>query len=210
MANTSSPTALSLLGLRLKGFAPSAQVGELVGLDEGVVEAELKQAAEREQTVYRDGRRTGWALKPAGRSEIERLLGAELDEHGIRDVVRSAYDDFLELNGSMLQVCTNWQVKDIDANVLNDHTDEAYDQAVIADLARLDEGIQPICAVLVDVLDRFGIYKPRFDSSLAKVQSGEHDWFTAPIKESYHTVWFELHEDLLATLGIDRASEKAH
>jgi len=24
---------------------------------------------------------------------------------------------------------------------------------------------------------------------------------------SYHTVWFELHEDLLATLGIDRASE---
>jgi hypothetical protein len=25
--------------------------------------------------------------------------------------------------------------------------------------------------------------------------------------ESYHTVWFELHEDLLATLGIQRAGE---
>ena len=25
--------------------------------------------------------------------------------------------------------------------------------------------------------------------------------------DSYHTVWFELHEDLLATLGIERSSE---
>jgi hypothetical protein len=24
---------------------------------------------------------------------------------------------------------------------------------------------------------------------------------------SYHTVWFELHEDLLCTLGIERSSE---
>jgi hypothetical protein len=24
---------------------------------------------------------------------------------------------------------------------------------------------------------------------------------------SYHTVWFELHEDLLTTLGLERASE---
>jgi hypothetical protein len=25
--------------------------------------------------------------------------------------------------------------------------------------------------------------------------------------DSYHSVWFELHEDLLATLGIERGSE---
>ena len=25
--------------------------------------------------------------------------------------------------------------------------------------------------------------------------------------DSYHTVWFELHEDLLATLGLERAAE---
>jgi hypothetical protein len=27
--------------------------------------------------------------------------------------------------------------------------------------------------------------------------------------ESYHTVWFELHENLLATLGIQRSKEHA-
>jgi hypothetical protein len=28
--------------------------------------------------------------------------------------------------------------------------------------------------------------------------------------DSYHTVWFQLHEDLLNTLGIDRATEGSH
>jgi hypothetical protein len=42
---------------------------------------------------------------------------------------------------------------------------------------------------------------------MQKLLSGELDWLTKPIMPSYHTVWFELHEDLLATLGIDRASE---
>ena len=37
--------------------------------------------------------------------------------------------------------------------------------------------------------------------------AGDTDWFTKPMIPSYHTVWFELHEDLLATLGIERGSE---
>ena len=45
--------------------------------------------------------------------------------------------------------------------------------------------------------------------ALGKVQGGDHDWFTKPMIASYHTVWFELHEDLLATLGIERSSESA-
>jgi hypothetical protein len=27
------------------------------------------------------------------------------------------------------------------------------------------------------------------------------------VVDSYHTVWFELHEDLLCTLGLERSSE---
>ena len=39
------------------------------------------------------------------------------------------------------------------------------------------------------------------------VEQGDTDWFTKPLIDSYHTVWFELHEDLLATLAIERARE---
>jgi hypothetical protein len=59
------------------------------------------------------------------------------------------------------------------------------------------------------VLARFGVYDQRFDHAAVRVASGDHDWFTKPSIDSYHTVWFELHENLLATLGIDRSSEQS-
>ena len=51
---------------------------------------------------------------------------------------------------------------------------------------------------------------PRF-KKLAPKGSGQVrvEWFTRPMIDSYHTVWFELHENLLATLGIERAREQA-
>ena len=89
----------------------------------------------------------------------------------------------------------------------NDHSDTDYDATVIGRLADTNDAIQPICADLGALLARFGGYTDGFGNSLAKVQAGEQEWFTKPIIESYHTVWFELHEDLLATLGIERQSE---
>ena len=37
--------------------------------------------------------------------------------------------------------------------------------------------------------------------------SGDHDYIASPRLDSYHNVWFELHEDLILTQGIDRAAE---
>ncbi len=48
----------------------------------------------------------------------------------------------------------------------------------------------------------------RLDNALARVQAGDFDWFTTPVIDSFHTVWFELHEDLLSTLGIERSKEE--
>ena len=58
-----------------------------------------------------------------------------------------------------------------------------------------------------DAIDRFAGYGGRLREALEKVVAGEHEWFTKPVIDSYHTIWFELHEDLLCTLGIERASE---
>jgi hypothetical protein len=43
--------------------------------------------------------------------------------------------------------------------------------------------------------------------ALERTRAGDADWFTKPTIDSYHTVWFELHENLLATLGIERGTE---
>ena len=145
-----------------------------------------------------------------GRAENERLLAVELDGAGLGDVVDAAYRLFLAENQKMLATCTRWQVKENDGEqVINDHADAAYDADVIATLAELDDAVQPVVAELEGLFDRFGIYGERFGYALEQVRAGDVAWFTSPMIESYHTVWFELHEDLLASLGIDRASEEA-
>lgn len=203
----SDMSLLALHGLRLKGFAETKVIADFLGASEEEVNAALEAASAKEFTMYRDGARSGWMMTAEGRSENERLLSEELDALGQRETVQSCYERFLALNGRMLAVCTNWQVKDADAQVMNDHSDPAYDASVISDLEEIDLAVQPICAELGQAIERYANYGPRFDFALDKLRGGDNDWFTKPIIESYHTVWFELHEDLLATLGIDRASE---
>jgi hypothetical protein len=208
---TSSALALlALHGLRLKGFAETDDVAELVGVDGRAVGAELSSLASDGLVAHRSGQVPGWTLTPTGRIENERLLADELDAAGARPAVETAYTRFRQANPKLLDVCTRWQVKGSDGErKLNDHVDPGYDRDVIDDLVGLDIEVRPICADLAAALDRFGIHRPRLAIALARVLTGDYDWFTRPVIPSYHTVWFELHEDLLATLGLDRASETA-
>jgi hypothetical protein len=90
---------------------------------------------------------------------------------------------------------------------VNDHGDAAYDRGVIEKLADLHAEVEPICNDLGEALHRFQGYGGRLRHALDRVRAGDTDWFTKPMIPSYHTVWFEMHEDLLSTLGIERGSE---
>ncbi len=54
------------------------------------------------------------------------------------------------------------------------------------------------------MLTRFGGYDRRFTAALRRARDGDAAWVDRTDVDSCHRVWFELHEDLLATLGIDR------
>lgn len=196
-------------GLRLKGFAQADAVAEVVDLPEDSVKLVLDELVTAGSATYRDGRISGFSLTPAGRGEHAALLSAELDAMGVRDQVEGAYRRFLGHNAGLLAVCTAWQLREVDGqSTPNDHTDADYDREVVAQLAELHGEVEPICADLTAALDRYRLYGPRLSHALAQVEAGDNDWFTKPMIASYHTIWFELHEDLLATLGIERGSEE--
>ena len=134
---------------------------------------------------------------------MSELLAAELDVAGSRDRVESAYGRFLELNGELLSVCTDWQVVGVDGEqAVNDHSDAGHDARSSPASTLLHVDVLPITDDLGAALDRFAAYSSRLSSArTSECVAGEHDWFTRPTIDSYHTVWFELHEDLLATLG---------
>jgi hypothetical protein len=204
VAHPSDQRFLVLHGLRLKGFGEAPAVAAAVGLQVADVEELLDKLQAEELVLRRDGRLAGWALTPAGRAEQQRLAAADAEAAGATDAVRAGYERFLGLNKELLQVCTDWQVR---AGTTNDHADAAYDAGVLDRLRGLHAGIGPVLADLAAALDRYGRYRPRFDDALARVDGGEREYFTKPLIDSYHTIWFELHEDLLSTLGIERSQE---
>lgn len=117
---------------------------------------------------------------------------------------RSVYTAFTELNRRLLKICHDWQMC---GKVPNDHQDLDYDWKVIDRLIALDERVGPLLDRLGRVAPRFAGYRERFAEARHRVDRGEHEWFDSPTCDSYHTVWMQLHEDLLLALGLDRRDE---
>ncbi len=223
MGHHSDPRTLALLGLRLRGTAEADALGEHMGLttpagadvvDGGPISGEallglLDDLDRHGWATYRPGRMSGWRLTPAGRAEGERLLAEELDALGVRDALEAAHAEFRRVNPELLAVCTRWQLRTVDGErVPNDHTDADHDAAVLAELDALHVRVEPVIDALAAVLARYRLHGARLRIALDHVRAGDHDWFTTPMFPSYHSIWFELHEDQLATLGIDRESER--
>jgi hypothetical protein len=207
MAPRSDPRLLVLHGLRLKGQAGAAAVADSAGMVTAEVESWLERLAADGLAVHRDTPQ-GWSLTPAGRAEHSRLVGREIDMAGVRPAIERAYERFRALNTGVLDACSRWQVREIaGTTVVNDHRDPEYDARIVADLAALHNRVGPLCDDLAGALERYRPYRRQLSRAVEKVEAGERDWFTKPVLPSYHTVWFELHEDLLTTLGLDRTAE---
>ncbi|CCH32385.1 transcriptional regulator [Actinosynnema sp. NPDC047251] len=210
MTNQSTPELLILHAVRLLGFAKSAEIAERArtGPDEAL---RVLREAERQSWVqhveFAD--LGGWSLTDSGKTENERQLAVERAGADPENQIAATYRDFIPLNARLLRAVTDWQIRptDKDRFAPNDHRDTAWDGRILAELTTLDDDLRPLVARLAGVLARFGNYDTRFATALQRAQGGHRDWVDKTNIDSCHRVWFQLHEDLVATLGIDRGTE---
>lgn len=195
---------LVLHTLRCLGFAGCPRIAAAVGLSESEVESSLIDLAVAGLVTHLRGEFGGWGLTDAGRvADAERITG-ELDAAGARVAVKAAFDGFLVLNPELLDLCTAWQLRPVDGVMtVNDHRDSSYDARVLDRFASLHERAVVVCGELSAALPRFDRYRVRLTEALRRADAGELGYVADDIG-SYHAVWAELHEDLLATLGIPR------
>jgi pyruvate,orthophosphate dikinase len=179
--------------LRLRGKLTEAGDGTDAAVVTRLVEGGYATRTRTAIVITAEGRTTHetWARCAAG-SDAEAAL-------------RRAYDRFLPLNADLIRLCNDWQVRA--GGVQNDHTDVEYDWAVIDRLRALHDRSSPVTRSMSTSVARFDAHRARLRVAVQRVEAGEHDWFTSPRIDSYHTVWMQMHEDLLLALGIDRASE---
>ncbi|KAA9376398.1 transcriptional regulator [Microbispora cellulosiformans] len=210
MTRDSTPGLLVLHAVRVTGFADTPVLARRYGLDAVTTEEVLRDAEARgwvEHSAFAGA--AGWSLTEQGRAENERELAAELARVGAADEVRDVYRRFLPLNGLLLQACTDWQLRPAagDRLAVNDHSDPAWDAGVLHELACVERALTPLADRLARVLTRFRGYDTRFTAALARARAGDGAWVDQTGLDSCHRVWFELHEDLIATLGLDRGAE---
>ena len=108
--------------------------------------------------------------------------------------------------GDFKALAHDWQLRGEEPN---DHSDAAYDQQVIDRLPAIDGRVQPIVERAAQLAPRLNPYGGRLRSALERVQAGDHAWLLKPLIDSYHTVWFELHEELISLAGLSREAEAA-
>jgi hypothetical protein len=195
---------LVLHALRIRGVADQDGLARSTGLATAAVAAIADHLTESGLAVRRTGRFAGWALTGPGRQCYESRLADERARVGADTALGQAYDGFVALNEQFKSVCTAWQVRDLDAQLMNDHEDPAYDASVVGRLGAVHHAVLPVIGQLAGALPRFGGYRDRLDDSYRRVTAGQRDAFTRPLSESYHDVWMELHQDLLLTMNISR------
>ncbi|MEE9298726.1 MAG: pyruvate, phosphate dikinase [Acidimicrobiia bacterium] len=146
-------------------------------------------------------------LTDDGKALGNEMIAADRELWGVDDA-SAALDAFLPLDHRVKEVVTAWQMTDVDGGpVLNDHSDEDYDAAVLADFTSVHQDAAAWLEPLRSGLPRLVDYSSRLHRAATLVADGDHMFIASPRVDSYHTIWFELHEDLILLAGRTRADE---
>ncbi|MEV6278928.1 hypothetical protein [Nocardia sp. NPDC051832] len=211
MTHVSCSSLLALHAIRLGGFVDTPAAAARFGMPIGLAESHLRDFREWKWiSRFRFGTDAGWSLTESGRAENERQLADELSQSGTKALVEAAYRGFRPLNARLVRACTAWQLTVLPDGSMqeNDHGDAREDGRILTELAGLAVELAPLTDKLTEGLARFSGYDTRFTAALARAID-DPDMITGTSQDSAHRVWFELHEDLIATLGIDRALESS-
>jgi predicted ArsR family transcriptional regulator len=185
-----------LQALRLKGRATAEEIATSLGVDVAAVSAELASLADENLAVERaTGRRPGWMLTGSGRERYDASL-AETRTPEVVQRLTETYRTFLQFNQPVKDLSAKWQGT----------TDDATQFEIIEDLAEISEKVAPSLQSAGEVVPRFGAYAQRLAASLDKA-ADDPRYVVSPTVDSFHTVWFECHEDYLLTLGRSREEE---
>jgi hypothetical protein len=144
-------------------------------------------------------------LTPQGRERLDELLAAERSSVDAATIL-AAYNEFRSVNAEFKALVTDWQLRDGQPNT---HDDADYDAGVLARLDEVHRRMTPIAAAVSAELPRLGHYSAKLEAALDRVHAGETMWLSRPLIDSYHTVWFELHEELILAAGLTREAEDA-
>ncbi len=151
----------------------------------------------------------GFRLTSQGRAGGSALIESDRQEWGAESA-NAALQGFGGLDLRLKEVVTAWQVREIGGvQVLNDHTDASHDAGVLRRLGDVHHDAIDWLTSLRDRPASLDRYRVRLDRALRSATEGDQRFVASPRVDSYHSIWFELHEELILLAGRTREDEAA-
>jgi hypothetical protein len=138
-------------------------------------------------------------VTPSGTAQLASWYASDRGrlDAAIRDKL---HDEFRPLDQRIKKIATAWQ----DADARDDWDGRVSATEVLAalhaDTLRFFDRYQPL-------LPRLDEYRTRLTAAVEQVMDGDTEYFVKVQVDSYHTIWFQLHEDLLRLLERKRDAE---
>jgi hypothetical protein len=197
---------LALHGLAVKKAGSAPAVAAVLGADPDAVAEALQASVAAGRAI--EAKETFMAT-PAGRDWLVEQYPVVYGDFRGAPEATEAYERFERINRELLRLFTEWQMMPVGSETVpNDHSDHAYDERVVDRLGGLHERAERPLEQFEALEARLGEYPRRLDAAYDKVLAGERDFVSGAKVDSYHTVWFELHEDLLRMLGREREEQR--
>jgi hypothetical protein len=140
-------------------------------------------------------------IEPTGEKAATEHRNLLLDKSGRKEDILRYSDQFEQVNVRYKGLVARWQMKD--GKVPNDHSDPQYDQAIMKELAQIHGEIKILIGNISQLVPTYPRYYQRFDLALQQINAGNMKYMVVA-RDSYHNVWFEMHESLLKLSGKQR------
>ena len=193
-------TAAGITAREARGALTDARAAGLVRAAPGGVPSRGEDDPSVPETVF--------SLTPDGHAELRALLAHEPLDHA---ALGRAYEAFLGVDARVKAAVTDWQLASTKGRrfALGATTLAATPRGTQAPTATLcDVGAD--AAVVADrlavLVSRYAPYARRLATALEALRAGDGRYAASPRVDSLHQVWFELHQDLLLTLGRERGA----
>lgn len=197
------PYLLTLHGLTLRQLASPEQLVDILGLSRAEVEAALEKAVGTGTAMAARG---SYMITPAGRAQLDAAYPEAFASLRSDPAVAEAVDRFeTGVNKQVLELMTDWQTIEVDGQrVPNDHTDSERDAKILDRLHAVLDRTERVLAPLVAADVGFDRFLERLGAALVRADGGQIEYVSGVRVDSFHTVWFQMHEHLLRLTGRER------
>lgn len=145
-----------------------------------------------------------WKITSKGENVVSEERKVLLEKCEQKDRFIKYCGEFEVLNKEFKELVSRWQMKEEDGVLVpNDHKDPEYDFAIIEKMGIIHERNKDLIRKISDIFPFYKRFINRFEKAYERLTNGEFGYMDRA-RESYHNIWFELHESLLKFSGTSR------